>query len=59
VTIATLHLTARFPITKPGDKLPRHIHKLFTLSIIYSLAFRGLLGLVGITLGDGEKDCNR
>jgi len=27
-----------------GDKLPRHIHKLFTLSIIYSLAFRGLLG---------------
>jgi transcriptional regulator with XRE-family HTH domain len=38
-----------------GDKLPRHIHKLFTLSILYSLAFRTLLRSFGIELDDGGK----
>ena len=37
------------------DKLPRHIHKLFTLSIVYSLAFQALLGSFGIELDDGGK----
>jgi transcriptional regulator with XRE-family HTH domain len=38
-----------------GDKLPRHIHKLFTLSIVYSFAFRALLRSFGIELDDGGK----
>jgi len=38
-----------------GDKLPRHIHKLFTLSIVYCLAFRALLRSFGIALDDGGK----
>jgi hypothetical protein len=38
-----------------SDKLPRHIHKLFTLSIVYSLAFQALLRAFGITLDDGGK----
>jgi transcriptional regulator with XRE-family HTH domain len=38
-----------------GDKLPRHIHKLFTLSIVYSLAFRTLLRSFGIDLDDGGR----
>ena len=38
-----------------GDKPPRHIHKLFTLSIVYSVAFQALLGSLGIELGDGGK----
>jgi transcriptional regulator with XRE-family HTH domain len=33
-----------------GDKLPRHIHKLFTLSIVYSIALRKLLQSFGIAL---------
>lgn len=33
-----------------GDMLPRHIHKLFTLSILYSLGFRALLSSFGLTL---------
>jgi len=36
-----------------GDKPPRHIHKLFTLSIVYSVAFRALLGSLGMALDDG------
>jgi len=39
-----------------GDKLPRHIHKLFTLSIIYTLAFRALLGSFGIALDEGGRN---
>jgi hypothetical protein len=35
-----------------GDRLPRHIHKLFTLSIIYSVVFRALLQSFGIALDD-------
>jgi transcriptional regulator with XRE-family HTH domain len=38
-----------------GDKLPRHIHKLFTLSIVYSVAFRELLRSFGIAIDDGGK----
>jgi transcriptional regulator with XRE-family HTH domain len=38
-----------------SDKLPRHIHKLFTLSIVYSVAFRALLRSFGIALDDGGK----
>jgi hypothetical protein len=37
------------------DKLPRHIHKLFSLSIVYSLTFQALLGSFGIELDDGGK----
>jgi transcriptional regulator with XRE-family HTH domain len=33
-----------------ADKLPRHIHKLFTLAIIYCVAFRDLLRAFGIKL---------
>jgi len=39
-----------------GDKLPRHIHKLFTLSIIYSIAFRALLRWFGIEVDDGGRN---
>jgi transcriptional regulator with XRE-family HTH domain len=35
-----------------GDKMPRHIHKLFTLAILYSVALRDLLGCFGIALDD-------
>jgi transcriptional regulator with XRE-family HTH domain len=35
-----------------GDRMPRHIHKLFTLAIVYSLAFRDLLRSFGIALHD-------
>jgi transcriptional regulator with XRE-family HTH domain len=39
-----------------GDKLPRHIHKLFTLAIVYSLGFRTLLRSFGIELDDGGRN---
>ena len=39
-----------------SDKLPRHIHKLFTLSIVYSLGFRTLLRSFGIALDDGGRN---
>jgi transcriptional regulator with XRE-family HTH domain len=39
-----------------GDKLPRHIHKLFTLAIVYSVAFRALLGSFGIALDSFAKN---
>jgi len=39
-----------------GDKLPRHIHKLFTLSIVYSEAFRTLLRSFGIALDSFGKN---
>jgi len=39
-----------------SDKLPRHIHKLFTLSVVYSLAFRALLRSFGIALDDGGRN---
>jgi transcriptional regulator with XRE-family HTH domain len=35
-----------------GDRMPRHIHKLLTLSIIYSVTFRALLQSFGIALDD-------
>jgi transcriptional regulator with XRE-family HTH domain len=35
-----------------GDKLPRHIHKLFTLATVYSFAFRNLLRSFGIAIDD-------
>ena len=38
-----------------GDKLPRQIHKLFTLSIVYSIAFGTLLRSFGIAIDDGGK----
>jgi transcriptional regulator with XRE-family HTH domain len=39
-----------------GDKLPRHIHKLFTLSVVYSLPFRALLRPFGIALDSFGKN---
>jgi transcriptional regulator with XRE-family HTH domain len=39
-----------------GDKLPRHIHKLFTLSIVYSIAFRALPRSFGIEVDDGGRN---
>jgi transcriptional regulator with XRE-family HTH domain len=39
-----------------GDKQPRHIHKLFTLSIVYSLAFRALLRSFGVALESFGKN---
>ena len=39
-----------------GDKLPRHIHKLFTLAIVYSLSFRALLRSFGIGLDGGGSN---
>jgi transcriptional regulator with XRE-family HTH domain len=33
-----------------GDKMPRHIHKLFTLAIVYSVPLRDLLGFFEIAL---------
>jgi transcriptional regulator with XRE-family HTH domain len=33
-----------------GDKLPRHIHKLFTLAIVYGIGFRDLLRAFGMLL---------
>ena len=38
-----------------GERLPRHIHKLFTLAILYSVPFRELLGSFGIVWDDGRK----
>jgi len=38
-----------------GDNLPRHIHKLFTLAIVYSLPLRDLLRSFGIALDDFGK----
>jgi len=35
-----------------SDKLPRHIHKLFTLAILYSVSFRALLQAFGIAFND-------
>jgi hypothetical protein len=37
------------------DKPPRHIHKLFTLSIVYSVPFRALLRSFGIAVDDFGK----
>ena len=37
------------------DKPPRHIHKLFTLSIVYSVAFQTLLRSFGIAFDDGRS----
>jgi transcriptional regulator with XRE-family HTH domain len=39
-----------------GDKLPRHIHKLFTLSILYSIALPTLLRWFEIVLDDGGRN---
>ncbi len=39
-----------------SDKLPRHIHKLFTLSIVYSLTLRELLRSFGIALDSFGKN---
>jgi transcriptional regulator with XRE-family HTH domain len=38
-----------------GDQMPRHIHKLFTLAIVYSVAFRVLLRSFGIARDDFGK----
>ena len=38
-----------------ADKLPRHIHKLFTLAIVYSFPFRDLIRSFGIALDDFAK----
>jgi transcriptional regulator with XRE-family HTH domain len=35
-----------------SDKLPRHIHKLFTLAILYAVSFQDLLRTFGIALND-------
>jgi transcriptional regulator with XRE-family HTH domain len=35
-----------------ADKLPRHIHKLFTLAIVYAISFRDLLRYFGMALED-------
>jgi len=38
-----------------ADKLPRHIHKLFTLAIVYSFPLRDLIRSFGIALDDFAK----
>lgn len=43
-----------------ADKPPRHIHKLFTLAIVYAISFRDLLRYFGIPLDDfGNTTANR
>ncbi len=37
------------------DKLPRNIHKLFTLSVLYGMRFRNLLRAFGIALDDFDR----
>jgi hypothetical protein len=39
-----------------SDTPPRHIHKLFTLCILYSIAFADLLKSFGLTLNDDARD---
>jgi hypothetical protein len=38
-----------------GDKLPRHIHKLFTLAIVYGGSFRDLLRAFGIRFDEFDR----
>jgi hypothetical protein len=38
-----------------SDKLPRHIHKLFTLAIVYCVGFQDLLRTFGIMLGNFDR----
>jgi len=57
------HLGDHRYFTSPGalsdyeaaDKLPRHIHKVFSLAIIYCVAFRDLLRAFDILLGNLER----
>ena len=37
------------------DQPPRHIHKLFTLSVVYAVAFKDLLSSAGIAFNDDGK----
>jgi transcriptional regulator with XRE-family HTH domain len=39
-----------------GDKLPRHIHKLFTVSILYAVGFEDLLRSFGIDVETNVQD---
>jgi hypothetical protein len=38
-----------------GDRMPRHIHKLFTLAIVYCIGFRDLVRAFGIVLDNLGK----